>query len=178
MKLYYDMFIPYMPDKDVDEEGKLVPSKTREAGRNAMIELSNFQRTGNLISLYNAVLNACIYAEVDLIDEILGLPEDLEIPDISITEAVDMCAKMLFKSINPENKFDINKFVAILLTAAHFGVESINAEQAAKDKEAEKDTTPDTTAMPETPVEPNTDKPEDVSQISMAEVMGIKDEKM
>ena len=60
MKLYYDMLIPYMPDKDVDEEGKLVPSKQKEAGRTAMIELSNFQQTGNLINLYNAVLNTWV----------------------------------------------------------------------------------------------------------------------
>lgn len=177
MKLYYDMFIPYMPDKDVDADGKLVPSKTREAGRNAMIELSNFQRTGNLVSLYNAVLNACIYAEVDLIDEILGLPEDLEIPDISITEAVDMCAKMLFKSINPKNEFDVDKFVALLLTSAHFGVESINAEQAAKAKEEEAEpATVTDSAKPDE--EPKLVKPEDVSQLSMAEVMDIQDEKM
>ena len=94
----------------------MVPSKQKEAGRTAMIELSNFQQSGNLINLYNAVLNACIYAGVDLIDEILGLSEDIEIPDVSINAAVDMCAKMLFKSINPDNEFDIDKFVAILLT--------------------------------------------------------------
>ncbi len=177
MKLYYDMLIPYMPDKDVDEEGKLVPSKQREAGRTAMIELSSFQQTGNLINLYNAVLNACIYAGVDLIDEILGLSEDIEIPDVSINEAVDMCAKMLFKSINPDNEFEIDKFVAILLTAAHFGIESINAEHAAKAKEQEAESTT-VTDSDKSDEEPKLVKPEDVSQISMAEVMGIQDEKM
>ena len=88
-----------------------------------------------------------------------------------------MCAKMLFKSINPDNEFDVDKFVAILLTAAHFGIESINAEHAAKAKEAEVEpaTVTDSDKADE---EPKLVKPEDVSQISMAEVMGIQDEKM
>lgn len=164
MKLYYDMLVPFMPDKDVDDEGKLIPSKSREAGRNAMIELSNFQRTGNLINLYNAALSGCIYAEVDLVDEILGLPEDLEIPDVSINEAIDMCAKMLFKSINPDNRFDIDKFVALLLTSAHFGIESIQAEQA-KQEQSEQ--------VPEAPIpddEPVVVKSEKGGQISLEEV--------
>lgn len=167
MKLFYDMLVPFMPDKDVDDDGKLIPSKSREAGRNAMIELSYFQRTGNLINLYNATLNGCIYAEVDLVDEILGLPEDLEIPNISINEAVDMCAKMLFKSINPDNHFDIDKFVALLLTSAHFGMESIQAEQM-KQKQVEQ-----ASEQPIPDDEPIVES-EQSGQISLDEV--IKDE--
>ena len=36
MKLFCDMFIPYMPDKEMNDRGELVPSKKREAARNAM----------------------------------------------------------------------------------------------------------------------------------------------
>lgn len=159
MKLYYDMFIPYMPDQEMDSEGKLTASKQKEAGRNAMIELSNFQRTGMVMSLYNAVFNVCIYKDVDLVDTILGLPEDLEIPNVSINDAVDMCAKMLFKSVNPKNEFDLNLFVGILLTTAHSAIESIQAEQEKAAAESAKE-------------------PEDKSQISLAEVMDKQDEKV
>lgn len=125
MKLFYDMLIPYMPDKDVNDAGELVSSKQREAARNSMIELSEFQNDGNLIHLYNAVFQACIFAGVDIIDTILNLSADIEIPEVSIYEAVDLCAKALFRSVNPENPFDINQFAGILLTAAHFGIVSI-----------------------------------------------------
>lgn len=125
MKLFYDMLVPYMPDKDINDKGELEVSPSREAGRNAMIDLDNFQRTGVIMHLYNAVLHACIYAEVDLITEILELPEDLEIPEVSINDAVDICAKELFKSANPDNKFDVDKFVGILLTSAHFALDAI-----------------------------------------------------
>lgn len=137
MKLFYDMLIPYMPDKDLDENGQLVPSKIREAGRNAMSELSEFQQTGAIICLYNAVFQACIYSETDLIDEILNLPKDLEIPEVSIEEAVDICARMLFESVNPNNKFDIDKFAGILLTSAHFAIEAIKANEAKKRAESD-----------------------------------------
>jgi len=137
MKLFCDMFIPYMPDKDVNDKGELVPSKQREAARNAMIELDNFQKSGSILCLYNAVFQACTYAEVDLIDKILTIPESVEIPEISIEEAVDMCARMLFQSVKPDNKFDIDQFVGTLLTAAHFGLETIRAAQANAEKAEE-----------------------------------------
>ena len=131
MKLFYDMLVPFMPDSELDNENQLVPSKTKVAARQAMIELSNFQNTGNVVCLYNAVFQACLYKETDIVEKLLNLPEDIVIPEISIPDAVDMCAKMLFRSVDPKNAFDLDKFICILLTAAHFAIESINKEQAA-----------------------------------------------
>ncbi len=133
MKLFCDMFIPYMPDKDMNDDGDLIPSKQREAARTAMIELAQFQEDGNLIHLYNAVFQACIFAEVDLVDTILKLAanSEVKIPEVSIVEAVDICARMLFSAVKPDNPFDINQFTGILLTAAHFGIASIHEADAA-----------------------------------------------
>lgn len=135
MKIYYDMFIPFMPDSDVDGEGNLVPSKRKMAGRKAMIELANFQGDGNISHLYNSVLEACLYQEVDVINTICNIPEEVEIPNVSIQVAVDMCAKMLIRSVNPNNGFDINQFAGILLTAAHFALEAVRSEKEAKASE-------------------------------------------
>ena len=132
MKLFYDMLVPFMPDSELDNENQLVPSKTKVAARQAMIELSNFQTTGNIICLYNAVFQACLYAKVDLVDKLLNLPEDVDIPEVSINDAVDICARLLFKSVNPDNAFELDRFICILLTVAHFAIESVNKEQAAK----------------------------------------------
>lgn len=135
MKLYYDMYVPFMPDSRVNESGELVKDENKLAGRQAMVELSNFQRDGNIVHLYNAVLQSCIYMHLDVIDTITNIPEDLEIPSVSIEQAVEMCAKMLIRSVNPNNEFDINKFVGILLTASHFAIEAINNEREAKASE-------------------------------------------
>lgn len=142
MKLFYDMLVPFMPDSEMDAEGKLVPSESKIAGRQAMIELSNFQTSGNIICLYNAVFQACLYAKVDLVDKITNLPETVEIPEVSINEAVDICAKMLFQSVKPENTFDIDKFICILLTSAHFAIEAINKENSEKSEVDKKDDIP------------------------------------
>lgn len=135
MKLFYDMFVPFMPDSDMNEEGKIVPSDSKMSGRKAMIELSNFQIDGNISHLYNAVLHACMYQKVDLVNTLVNIPEDVEIPNVSIQEAIDICAKMLFKSVNPNNGFDLNKFIGILLTSAHFALEAINSEKEPKASE-------------------------------------------
>ena len=158
MKIFYDMFIPYMPDQDINDRGELVASKSRESARDAMIDLANFQKTGAIMHLYHAVLHACMYAEVDLVTEILGLPDNLEIPNISINEAVDICAKDLFRSVNPNYKFDIDKFVSLLLTSAHFALEAIGEEQQVQPAE-----------VAETPA---ADSPDLGGQISLDEVMG------
>lgn len=135
MKFYCDMFIPFMPDSEVNEEGKLVPSETKQAGRKAMIELDAFQNDGNIAHLYNSVVQACLYAKVDVVDTLVNLPEDIEIPNVSIQEAVNICAKLLFKSVNPNNGFELDKFICILLTASHFAIRAINAEKEAKASE-------------------------------------------
>ena len=153
MKLFYDTLIPFMPDKDMNEKGELVPNKKREAARNAMIELANFQKSGTPISLYNSILFACAYAEKDLVDEILNIPETLEVPEVSIGKAVDICARMLFESIKPDATFDLDKFVGILLSTGHCLVEALNEEQAKSSADSEEtkpipDDTPELTDSP------------------------------
>ena len=120
MKLYYDMLVPYMPDAIQNEEGQMVKDDIKAAGRSAMIELANFQQTGEITSLYHAVINACIYAQVDLVDTILNIPDDITIADgTTLSNLIDDAAKNLFASIKPGNEFDINMFVCNLLNAAH-----------------------------------------------------------
>ena len=135
MKLFYDMLVPYMPDSIKSESGELVHDDRKAAGRIAMGELANFQQTGNLMSLYNSVLQACLYANVDLVDTIINMPEDITIPDgIPVLYLLDDAAKSLFISIKTDS-FDLNKYVAYLLTAAHFIIqksqEATNAESDA-----------------------------------------------
>ena len=123
MKLYYDMLVPYMPDSIKSESGELVHDDRKAAGRIAMSELANFQQNGNLMSLYNSVLQACLYANVDLVDTIINMPEDITIPDgIPVLYLLDDAAKSLFMSIKTDS-FDVNKYVAYLLTAAHYIVQ-------------------------------------------------------
>lgn len=120
MELFYDMLIPYMPDAIKDDEGKFISNEQKASGRRAMIELANFQNNGDVISLYHSVIYACSYAEVDLVDTILSIPEDVKIPNgMTLGEMTTNAAKMLFASIKPGNTFDINMYCAYLLTAAH-----------------------------------------------------------
>ena len=120
MKLYYDTLIPYMPDSITNESGELVADERKSAGRKAMIELANFQNDGNTLSLYQSVIFACTYADVDLVDTITNIPTDIEISfGATVDSMLDEAATMLFKSIKPTEPFDINKFVADVLTASH-----------------------------------------------------------
>ena len=121
MTLYYDTLIPYMPDSSKNEVGEMIPNETLAAGRSAMIELAEFQTTGNLMALYQAVIFACKYAEQDLIDSILNLPKDITVSaNDSVTTLVDHAAIALFRSINKEKyPFDLNLFLANILTAEH-----------------------------------------------------------
>ena len=120
MKLYYDMLVPYMPDAIRTDAGEFVGDPQKAAGRQAMIKLAEFQQTGELSCLYHAVIDACTYANVDLVDTILNIPEDLCIPDgITLNQILDDAAKNLFMSIKPDNEFDINLFVCNVLNAAH-----------------------------------------------------------
>ena len=118
MKIYYDMYLPYMPDATKSEEGELIPDPKKSAGREAMIELVKYQATKNVMCLYQAVLKACSYAGVDLI-ETINNTETLDIEDFDCDIYVDMAAKMLFKSINPQYEFNVVKFSAYLLMGAH-----------------------------------------------------------
>lgn len=128
MKLYYDMLIPFMPDSKVDENGNVVPDIQKIEGRKAMSELAEFQSSGNVLCLYNSVYHACLYADVDLYDKLLNLPEDIEIPAVSIADAVRICVDMLFRTSNPnsDEKFDIDRFICLLLTSAHFALETLS----------------------------------------------------
>lgn len=120
MKLYYDMLVPYMPDAIRTDAGEFVGDPQKAAGRQAMIKLAEFQQTGELSCLYHAVIDACTYANVDLVDTILNIPEDLCIPDgITLNQILDDAAKTLFMSIKPDSEFDINLFVCNVLNAAH-----------------------------------------------------------
>ncbi len=120
MKLYYDMLIPYMPDAIRTESGELVPDAKKAAGRNAMIELSKYQMTGDIDCLYHSIIYACVYTGDDLVDIILGIPEEIVIPDgVPVSQLIDDSAKMLFSSIKPMHDLDIYTFVCNILTAAH-----------------------------------------------------------
>lgn len=133
MRLYYDMLVPYMPDAVMGEDGKLVPNDQKASGRNAMIELSKFQQTGDLNCLYHSVIYACMYAGVDLVDTIINLPEELNVPDgVTLTSVIDESAKNLFKSIKPSYQFDINSFVVNILTVAHIILDNSSKQSAEK----------------------------------------------
>ena len=159
MKLYYDMLVPYMPDAVMGEDGKLVPNEQRAAGRNAMIELSKFQQTGDLNCLYHSIIYACTYAGVDLVDTIINLPEELNVPDgVTLTSVIDESAKNLFKSIKPSYQFDINSFVVNILTVAHIILDNSSKQPM------------------ENPSVENTD--EDSKQMNIDEVLGNENAKV
>lgn len=123
MKLYYDMLVPYMPDAVTNEAGEMVTDERRAAGRKAMMELANFQTSGNALQLYQAAIFACTYAEQDLVQTILNITaEDSAIvisENTPIGDMIDTAAKELFKSIKPDMEFNCDVFVANVLTAAH-----------------------------------------------------------
>ena len=141
MEFYYDMLIPYMPDSVSNDKGEMTVDNRLKSGREAMAALSEFQITGNVMALYQAVINACRYADKDFVDTVLGLTDsDVTIADgTSISTLVDDAAKMLFKSINPDKyPFDIDKFAVYVLTATHLIVMAIRqSTQQDQDKPAE-----------------------------------------
>ena len=123
MKLYYDMLIAYMPDATIDGEGKYVTDTVKAAGRKAMMELSNFQNSGNIMALYQSVIFACTYAGVDLVDTIYELskpnaPVSID-PNTSVEHLLNSAAMELFESIKPDITFDYLGYVAEVLTAIH-----------------------------------------------------------
>lgn len=152
MKLYYDMLLPYMPDSIKNDDGEYIQDGTKVAGRQAMLALSAFQNKGDVGALYQAVLFACNYVGVDLVDVVLdsfdgSFPAD----DTTIYGLVDEAAIALFKSIKSDYIFDIKQFVSNVLTAAHYALVQIEASKAAteaensekSDEEIETTTTPE-----------------------------------
>lgn len=123
MRLYYDMLVPYMPDAVTNEAGEMVADERRVAGRKAMMELANFQASGNALPLYQAAIFACTYAEQDLVQTIMNITTEGSTVIINeytpIGDMVDTAAKELFKSIKPDTEFNCDLFVANVLTAAH-----------------------------------------------------------
>ena len=139
MKLYYDTLIAYMPDAVRDENGAMIHSNTLAAGRGAMSELAEFQITGNIMSLYQAVIFACRYAGQDLIESITTVIDTMEVSvDATVTELLDESAMILFKSINSEKyPFDLNRFLANLLAAEHLVYVTIQRAKQQKSQEAD-----------------------------------------
>ena len=138
MKLYYDMLIPYMPDSVKTENGEFVQDAQRLAGREAMIKLAEFQQSGNITCLYHSVISACTYAGVDLVDTILGIPDDMTIEDgTTLNMILDDAAKNLFSSIKPGGNFNVDLFVCNLLNAAHAIISSqtVNAVEDVESQE-------------------------------------------
>jgi len=139
MKFYYDMFVPFMPDVSPDEKGEFVKDERKTAGRQAMIELSNFQLTGNIISLYQSITYACKYADKELVNTILANDKAVAVAEgTKVSDLVDEAAKLLFSSVNPNNEFDLDTFIANVLTAAHALFVSIQADK--QESEAKEDT--------------------------------------
>ena len=120
MKLYYDNLVPFMPDCIVEGEVK-IPNKQLAAARQAMIMLSNFQKTHNVNALYESVFQVSIYANVDIVDLILSSC-DVNVTAGEIDDLLDISAKNLFKIISPNfesGSFDYKSYAATLLYVAH-----------------------------------------------------------
>ena len=123
MRLFYDILVPYLPDGSC---------------REAMIELSKFQTSQNVSCLFKSVLNACDYANCNAIDTILNITNYPDFPDgTSVDNMLDTAAKLLFQSVKPNATFNIDTFVANVLTAAH--VMLIHMSIAAPTKQPETD---------------------------------------
>lgn len=120
MKLFYDNLVPFMPNSIVVDEQR-VPNTKLEAARKAMIMLSDFQRLHNITSLYEAIHQISIYADIDIVDLILSsLDEDIK--EGTVDDLLDIAAKNLFKTIASDyekGSFDYKYFTAILLSVAH-----------------------------------------------------------
>lgn len=157
MELFYDVLVPYMPDTVKSETGEMVSSETLSAGRKAMMELSEFQLTGNLMALYQAVLSACKYAEKDFVDTLTNIPDDMTVDkDSTVRQLVDESAIMLFKSINPEKyPFDLNRFVVNIMVAAHLVFIMVRQDAANNANTASEEVKDDITAVEDSKEESN-----------------------
>jgi hypothetical protein len=116
----------------VDSTGAITKDPAQAARREAMIDLANFQHTGLATHLSAAILHACLYAKVDLVDMTLNIPDDmfdnLDV-DIPPHQLVDDAAVMLFKSLNAKYSFDIYEFAAALYSAEHLIINQHNESE-------------------------------------------------
>lgn len=132
MKLYYDMLVPFIPNSTKDEKtGEMSVDARLDARRQAMIELSNFQRTGNGLFLTQAVVSACRFASVDVVSTLLTATEKSEVAETADPmELTDKSAKLLLGSLTAP--FDIYLFTANLLMALHIIIMSNTNETTEK----------------------------------------------
>ncbi len=132
MKLYYDTLVPYFPDSTMDATGAIAKDPAQAARREAMIDLANFQHTGLATHLSAAILHACLYAKVDMVDMTLNIPEDtFDKFDVDTPphRLVNEAAVMLFKSLNAKYPFDIYEFAAALYSAEHLIINQRNESE-------------------------------------------------
>ena len=126
MKLYIDTLVAFMPDSTLDNEGKLVPSETLAAGKEAMICLANYWKSHDIKFLYGAISSACKYAKKDIIDAVLDtLNEEDPNADRSAPPNffVHLAAIELLSSVKHSQEFNIRLFVAYLIAAIHSHLE-------------------------------------------------------
>lgn len=156
MKLFYDNLVPFMPNSIVVDEQR-VPDVKLEAARKTMIMLAEFQRFHNPASLYEAIYQISIYADVNIVDLIFyALNENLT--EGTIDDLLDIAAKNLFKTIAPDyepGSFDYKHFTAILLSIAH-SVFVIQEQYAMEQREASAKAEEIAGATDEPEVEPQT----------------------
>lgn len=136
MKLYYDMYVPYMPQGNIDKDGNIVPNDRIASARHAMIQLANFQNTGDISYLYKSIISACVYCDVDVID-ILSTMAKIDIPaDVSIDYLLDDCAKQLLRTIKYE-ELDIARYVAYISFTTHILAQMIAQANAQANNQSE-----------------------------------------
>jgi hypothetical protein len=138
MKLYYDMYVPYMPQGNIDKDGNIAPDDRIAAARHAMIQLANFQNTGDISYLYKSIISACAHCDADVID-ILSTMTKVDIPsDVSIDYLLDDCANQLLRTIKHE-ELDIARYVAYISFTTHILAQMIaqaNAQANNQSKES------------------------------------------
>ena len=119
MKIYYDMLVPYMPNRKIVND-KAIDDPKLAAARQTMVMLASFQNEHTLNALYDAVYQISIYGDINIVDLIYSL-EEVEVPSGKVDELLDNEANKLFKTILSEDpySFDYKQFAAILLSVGH-----------------------------------------------------------
>lgn len=117
MKLYYDMLIPFMPEKRVDSEtGEYVEDPKLITLKSALISLADYQISLDPLYLYQSIIRACDYCDIAMVDAVNRALEN----DIAEGDRVDDAALMIFNNLKQDAiPFDIYTFVSLLLTSAH-----------------------------------------------------------
>ena len=146
MKIYYDMLVPYMPNRKIVND-KAIDDPKLAAARQTMVMLASFQNEHTLNALYDAVYQISIYGDINIVDLIYSLEEVEELP--LIMKSVDghggqevylINDKKAAETKQKENKryvyqkfyqnnsdilsedpysFDYKQFAAILLSVGH-----------------------------------------------------------